>query len=91
MGKTYRFCQSCSMPLEQKGKDMRGTEKDGKKSVKYCTYCYQKGVFLSPEIKTAQEMQEFCIQQMKKGGMNAILAWLLTRTIPSLERWKKLT
>ena len=34
-------------------------------------------------------MQEFCIIEMKKSGINGILAWLATRTIPKLERWKK--
>jgi len=33
-------------------------------------------------------MQEFCIKEMKKTGINGILAWLATRTIPKLERWK---
>jgi len=26
---------------------------------------------------------------MKKDGMNGIFAWLATRTIPKLERWRK--
>jgi hypothetical protein len=52
--------------------------------------CYENGVFLSPpEIDTAEKMQSFCIQQMKQAGMNGIFAWLATRGIPGLERWKK--
>ena len=87
--KTYKFCQSCGFPLER-DKNGGGTEKDGSLSNKYCSMCYQNGEFLSPkEIDTPQKMQEFCIKEMKKSGINGTLAWLATRTIPKLERWKK--
>lgn len=86
--KTYRFCQSCGYPLK-KDKQGGGTEKDGSKSLKYCSMCYANGTFLTPpEIDTAEKMQKFCIQEMKKSGMNGFLAWLGTRPIPKLERWK---
>jgi len=87
--KEYKFCQSCGYPLDQDKKG-GGTEKDGSKSKKYCSMCYPNGEFLSPsEVDTAEKMQKFCIQEMKKDGMNGILAWVLTRSIPKLERWKK--
>ncbi len=35
-----KFCQSCSMPLELHGQDVRGSEKDGSQSQIYCSYCY---------------------------------------------------
>lgn len=66
-----------------------GTEKDGAKSKKYCSFCYAKGTFLNPEIDTAKKMQTFCIRKMKEGGMNGAVAWIFTRGIPKLERWKK--
>ncbi len=89
MQKTARnlFCQSCSIPLN-KDPGGGGSEKDGSKSKKYCSYCYKDGSFMSPDIDTPQKMQTFCIEQMKKDGMNGILAWLFTRSIPKLERWK---
>jgi len=87
--KEYAFCQSCGFPLK-KDKQGGGTEKDGSKSNKYCSMCYANGQFLTPpEIDTAAKMQDFCMQEMKKDGMNSIFAWLATRTIPKLERWKK--
>jgi len=87
--KTYKICQSCGFPLE-KDKNGGGTEKDGSLSNKYCSMCYEKGEFLSPkEIDNPQKMQEFCIKEMKKSGINGIFAWLATRSIPKLERWKK--
>lgn len=72
-----------------KDKNGGGTEKDGSINTKYCSMCYQKGEFLSSkDIDTPQKMQEFCIKEMKKSGINGILAWLATRSIPNLERWK---
>lgn len=86
--KEYKFCQSCGYPLK-KDKKGGGSEKDGSISPKYCSMCYENGEFLSPlEVDTAQKMQKFCIQEMKKDGMNGFMAWLLTRGIPRLERWK---
>lgn len=87
--KTYSICQSCGFPLKKDEKG-GGTEKDGTRSNMYCSMCYINGEFLNPpEIDTPQKMQRFCIEQMKKSGMNGIIAWLATRPIPKLERWKK--
>jgi len=88
---TYKFCQSCGFPLKKDTKG-GGTERDGSISPKYCSMCYQDGEFLSlPEIDTPEKMQKFCIEQMKKSGMNRFIAWLATRSIPRLERWKNIT
>ncbi len=81
------ICQSCGMPLRIDPEN-GGTEKDGSKTQKYCSYCYQKGKFTSPEIDTAKKMQEFCIGKMKEKGMTKFVAWIFTRSIPKLERWK---
>lgn len=84
-----KFCQSCGYPLK---KDVKGggSETDGSISPRYCSMCYQDGKFLSPpEVDSAEKMQAFCISEMKKSGMNGAMAWLLTRGIPKLERWKK--
>ena len=82
-----KFCQSCGMPMD-KDPGKGGINADGSKNTTYCSYCYADGAFLSPEIDTAKKMQKFCIQQMKKQGMNGFMAWLFTRNIPRLERWK---
>lgn len=82
-----KFCQSCGMPLE-KDPQHGGTEKDGSKSPKYCSYCYADGEFTNPEIDTAKKMQTFCIEKMRESGMSKIIAWLFTLGIPRLERWK---
>ncbi len=86
--KDYKYCQSCGYPLKQDEKG-GGSEKDGSISKKYCSMCYKNGIFLSPpEIDSAAKMQKFCIGEMKKDGMNGFMAWILTRGIPRLERWK---
>ncbi|MFM9026690.1 MAG: zinc ribbon domain-containing protein [Bacteroidota bacterium] len=86
--KSYKFCQSCGFPLK-KDKKGGGSEKDGSISDKYCSMCYDDGAFLSPpEIDSAEKFQKYCIQEMKKSGMNSVFAWLATRQIPKLERWK---
>ncbi len=87
--KENKYCQSCGFPLKKDTKG-GGSEKDGSISLKYCSMCYKDGEFLTPpEIDTAEKMQSFCIQEMKKDGINSIFAWLATRPIPNLERWKK--
>jgi hypothetical protein len=87
--KKNKFCQSCSFPLNKDEKG-GGSDADGSISPDYCSMCYENGKFLSPkEIDTADKMQKFCIQEMKKDGMNGLLAWILTRGIPKLDRWKK--
>lgn len=83
-----KFCQSCGYPMK-KDRQGGGTEADGSLNTTYCSMCYQGGEFLTPpEIDSAKKMQKFCIQQMKKTGMNGFMAWMATRGIPRLERWK---
>ncbi len=82
-----KMCQSCGMPLSKDPKN-GGSEKDGSKSEKYCSYCYVNGVFVD-NCKNSQEMQKLCIKMMTKNGMPKWVAWLFTRSIPGLERWKQ--
>jgi hypothetical protein len=82
-----KFCQSCAMPMK-KDPHNGGTNADGSKSTEYCSYCYKEGAFTSPEIDTAQKMQKFCIGKMKEMGMPGFVAWIFTRRIPRLQRWK---
>jgi len=86
MPKTYKTCQSCAMPFKYDPQG-GGTEDDGSKSVMYCSYCYQDGKFTG-DFKTAKEMQDFCITKMVEMKYPKIIAWLFTRGIPKLERWK---
>ena len=84
--KTYKSCQSCAMPLKhdpQKG----GTEADGTKSVMYCSFCYRDGKF-TDDFTTARQMQDLCMGKLAEMKFPRIIAWLFTRGIPKLGRWK---
>lgn len=82
------FCQSCGMPMK-KDPAGGGTNADGSKNEKYCSYCYQNGQFtFNGSLK---EFQEFCRKKMIENGHSKILAWLFTRGMGRLERWKKIS
>jgi hypothetical protein len=85
MNKQNKFCQSCGMPMKQDSQG-GGTNADGNKCETYCSYCYQNGEFTFDG--TVKEFQEFCRQQMIKGGHSKFLAWLFTRGMKRLPRWK---
>lgn len=82
----YNNCQSCGMPL-RKDPQQGGLNADGSKNEKYCSYCYQDGVFTQPDF-TVNDMQAFSKQKMKEMGFPGIIAGLFTRGIPKLERWR---
>lgn len=63
-----------------------GTNADGSKNEIYCSYCYQNGEFAFNGIVT--EFQEFCHHKMVDSGHNRFMAWLFTRGMKRLERWK---
>lgn len=80
-----KFCQSCGMPM-QKDPKKGGTESNGAISELYCSYCYQNGAFTFNG--TVNEMQEHCRKMMIEGGHNKVIAWLFSRGLKRLERWK---
>ena len=81
------ICQSCGMPMNSK--EVIGTNNDGTANTEYCTYCYQKGSFTSPNV-TMEEEIEICIPFMKENGMDeAEVRSLLKVTFPKLKRWRK--
>jgi|GEM_PF-188661 len=85
--KTYKSCQSCAMPMKH-DPEKGGTEADGTKSAIYCSYCYKDGKF-TDDFTTAGQMQEFCKQKLVEMKFPKIVAWLFTRSIPRLKRWKQ--
>ncbi|WP_277265516.1 zinc ribbon domain-containing protein [Prevotella corporis] len=85
--KKNKICQSCGMPLKH-DPQQGGTNADGSRSDVYCSYCYAEGKF-TDECNDVREFQEHCRQIMMKGGHNRIMAWLFTRGMKRLERWKE--
>jgi hypothetical protein len=81
------ICQSCGMPLN-KDPQGGGTNTDGSKSTEYCSNCFQQGKFVLPDI-TVGEMQQRVIGKLKEYHFPGFLAWLMTRNIPKLKRWKQ--
>lgn len=81
-------CQSCGMPLN-KDTQGSGTEKDGTKSTKYCSYCYANGEFKGGNV-TLKEFSETSRKGMIEGGKSKFFAWLFSRPfmLAHLERWK---
>lgn len=85
MSTTSKSCQSCGMPMKQDPQG-GGTNADGSKNGIYCSYCYQNGDFTFHG--TVGEYQEYCRQKMIEGGHNRFTAWLFTRGMKRLPRWK---
>jgi hypothetical protein len=84
--KKYRACQSCGMPFKSDPKG-GGTEADGSRSTKYCSYCYQNGRFLQPDW-TVEQMQAFVKDKMKTMPLHWLFSGMFVRGIPRLERWR---
>ncbi|MGL6057673.1 MAG: zinc ribbon domain-containing protein [Culicoidibacterales bacterium] len=86
-----QICQSCGMPLMQKGMDLRGSERGSGKSEKYCAYCYGNGAFLQPTITKAQMIARG-IDGINRSKANKFVKWVLVKSYPfqlkQLERWR---
>ena len=83
--KTYKNCQSCSMPLKRD--EDRGTETDGSRSAKFCVHCYAGGKFKQPDM-TVEQMQVLVRDKMVEMGFPKFLCGFFTKSIPKLERWQ---
>jgi hypothetical protein len=86
MGKFDKFCQSCGMPMD-KDPGQGGTNADGSKSTKYCSYCYENGAFKGT-IQSADEMIKLVKGKLKEMGYGPLRQWFYTSHISQLERWK---
>lgn len=88
---TDRLCQSCAMPLMDKNVDLRGTEKDGTKSTKFCVHCYRNGKYVEPNI-TFNEMVKKGTEGFMNSKANFFNKFLMRKSYPTLlkqvERWK---
>ena len=72
------------MPLKDA---VKGTEGDGSKSDRYCTYCYEDGAFTAPDA-TVAEMREYSIRGMTEKGWPRFLASVMTKNTDKLPRWQ---
>lgn len=79
------FCQSCSMPLDDK--ELHGTEKDGSISTDYCRYCYLHGQFLNPGM-TIEDMRSLVMRKMDELKIPADIIEAAVERLPHLKRWQ---
>ena len=87
MEKFDKFCQSCGMPME-KDPENGGTNVDGTKNLKFCSYCYQMGAFKDSFTKS-KEMVDLVKGKLKEMGYGPIKRCFYTSHISQLERWKR--
>ena len=81
-----KYFQSCGMPLSD---EVLGTEKDGRKSQDYCSYCYQNGAFT--QDCTMEEMIAFCVPHTVEANpalSEAEATAQMNAFFPRLKRWK---
>ena len=64
-----------------------GTNADGTKSAKFCSYCYENGQFRD-DFTTPKQMVDFVKGVLAKQGHGWLKRWFYTSHIPMLERWK---
>jgi len=86
MEKNNKFCQSCGMPMEM-DPEKGGTNADGSKTDKFCSYCFQAGSF-KDNFTTPAEMVSLVKDKLKEMGYGPIKCWFYSLNIPRLERWK---
>jgi hypothetical protein len=63
-----------------------GTNADGSRNLKYCSYCYTDGAFVQPDM-TVDEMKSLVKEKMGEMGFPKFMSGFFTRGIPRLERW----
>jgi hypothetical protein len=64
-----------------------GTNHDGTRSDEYCSLCYGDGVFYYQD-GDGKDFQRYVYERLQEKGWWRILAWLGTREIPRLKRWR---
>ncbi len=75
------------MPME-KDPGNGGTNTDGSKNIKYCSYCFQSGSF-KDNFTSSSEMVKLVREKLKEMGYGPIKRWFYSSHIPQLERWKR--
>ena len=91
MENTVKICQSCGMPLDM-DPEKGGVNSDGTKSDKYCSYCFNDGIFL--QNISLDEMTDIGLnysEEYKNAGSDGEkeeIRNLAKQYLSNLERWK---
>ncbi len=73
------------MPMD-KDPNGGGTNQDGSRTHKYCSYCYEKGAFRD-DFTSSEEMIALVRDKLREMGYGPLKRWFFTSHIPKLERW----
>ena len=79
-------CQSCGMPFDEGHRELIAKESDGSDSI-YCSYCYEAGKFLQPDI-TISEIVEIGVPHLAYKIGERAAREQLSKFVPTLARWK---
>jgi len=88
MENNVKICQSCGMPLD-KDPNKGGTNSDGSKSDKYCSFCFQNGKFTDEGITLKEKIEKNIQIAVSRLNMPESQAREMAESLfPNLERWK---
>lgn len=94
METAYIHCQSCGMPLD-KDRSGGGSETDGSRSGKYCSFCYREGDFVDPDLTLAQMRarvrslsKKVALKTGKPVAVAQLIALFNAWRVAGLERWR---
>jgi hypothetical protein len=84
------YCQSCGMPMAEAKSEDYGTNADGSRNEEFCSFCYQGGAFINPDM-TLDNMIETAAKGWSDSvpGVSYEEALKVSRqNIPTLKRWQ---
>jgi hypothetical protein len=79
-------CQSCAKSFHV-STNVRGLEANGNISLKFCSNCYQNGLFIEPDLEL-HAMKERIKSDLKIKKYSKLLIWAFASQIKNLDRWK---
>ena len=88
MENNVKICQSCGMPLD-KDPNKGGTNADGSKNDKYCSFCFQNGKFTDEGISLKEKIEkniQIAVSRLNIPENEA--RKMAENLLPNLERWK---
>jgi hypothetical protein len=74
------------MPLKADPKG-GGTNADGGLSSEYCSFCYQNGKFIDPDM-TIDEMRALVVEKLAEKGFPRFVARFFAIGLDRLKRWQ---